>query len=272
MSSFTFATWNINSRSGDAVPAHLELLRGLGVEVVALQEVTEAYYPTLARALGAHNVAYSLAVRPPEPDAPRNRRLGCAVAVLDGAAAEVRAAHLLATTTCPERTLVADVFIDGSPLQVCSFHSPNGSQWGTRKALWFHEVTDWLRDQTRPTVFGIDANTPKQEGLPDSDPRKWWNEDSHPSVGNAARRIVGDEPSHGLKDAWRAVNPGARQYPVSYNRDQQRDKRPEYGCRYDFVFASTQLKPAACEYHFDVVTRAAPALSDHALVTARFEF
>lgn len=27
MSSFTFATWNINSRSGDAVPAHLELLR-----------------------------------------------------------------------------------------------------------------------------------------------------------------------------------------------------------------------------------------------------
>jgi len=44
------------------------------------------------------------------------------------------------------------------------------------------------------------------------------------------------------------------------------------GCRYDFVFASTQLKPAACEYHFDVVTRAAPALSDHALVTTRFEF
>lgn len=270
MSFLTFGSWNINSRSGEIVSAHLRVLREAGVGVVALQEVVEPYYRGLVARVGASNVAYSLELRPPEPDAPRNRRLGCAVVVLDGSF-RLGAAWSLDTTVCPERTLVAELDVDGRRLQVGSFHSPNGSQWGTDKALWFHEVTEWLSSQKAPTVFGIDANTPKAERLSDTDPKKWWAEDSHPRFGNAARRLVGDAPSHGMRDVWRTLNPGSQDFPVSFNRDNRRAKRPEYACRYDFVFASPHLVPTGCEYHFAATARGENALSDHALVTARLE-
>src|SRR5690606_23418822 len=99
-----------------------------------------------------------------------------------------------------------------------------------------------------------DANTPKSAALPDHDSRKWWDQDSHPDVGNAARGLVGDEPRHGLRDAWKAANPEATAIPVSYNRDNRRIKRPELACRYDFVYASTHFAATGCSYSYREAT------------------
>lgn len=265
--SLTFGSWNINARSGTIVPSHLEFLRQAGVDAVALQEVTEPYYQALARSVGEQNVAYSLAVQPPEPGAAKNRRLGCAIVVFRSDLA-ITETHLIQTAVCPERALVARLRLDGHDITVGSFHSPNGSQWGRNKALWFHDITSWVSRQTGPTLFGIDANTPKNAALPDNDPDKWWNEDSHAAVGNAARALVGDQPDHGMRDVWRRLNPDATSFPASFNRDNRRAKRPELNCRYDFVFASPHFDATACHYYFDEVTKSASPLSDHALVVA----
>ena len=175
---------------------------------------------------------------------------------------------MIETTICPERTLVAAIDVAGHRLQVASLHCPNGSNWGRDKAVWFHEVANWMRGQSMPTVFGIDANTPKNERLADTNRDKWWREDSHPAFGNGAQQLVGDVPRHGLRDVWKRLNPDAGEFPVSHNRDNRRDKRPEFGCRYDFIFASPHFTPVRCDYHYEAVVRATPRLSDHALVTA----
>ncbi len=263
----SIGSWNINSRSGSIVLRHLAFLRQTGVDVVALQEVTEPYYRALAEALGELNVAYSLALQPPEPGAPRNRRLGCAVAVLNPALA-IGKAHLLQTTVCPERTIVATLTLNGLPFRIGSFHSPNGSNWGSNKALWFNDITNWANQQMEPTTFGIDANTPRRAELPDTDPKKWWREDSHPQVGNAAQRLVGDEPSHSLRDAWKAANPNAAFTPISYYRGHKTD-RAELASRYDFIYTSHHFRPTACHYYYDEVIQAPQPLSDHALVVAQ---
>lgn len=263
----TFGTWNVNARTGAILPLHLDLFTRTGVDLLALQEVTEPYYRAIAQELGDERVAYSLAIEPPEPGAPRNRRLGCAIASLNPNFA-IGDAYLVRTTVCPERALVARVTHSGNELTVGSFHSPNGSTWGRNKALWFSDVTRWVNSQTGPVIFGIDANTPKNANLPDDDPRKWWAEDSHPSVGNAARSLVGDLPGHTLRGAWRAVHPEAETMPTSYNRDNRRIKRPELACTYDFVFTSAELPPLSCDYHYEEVTQASIPLSDHALVVA----
>lgn len=264
---FAFGSWNVNARSGTILPLHLDLFRRTGLDLVALQEVTEPYYRALAQEPSEERVAYSLALEPPEPDAPRNRRLGCAIVSLNPDLA-ISSAHLINTTVCPERALVASVSLLANEITVGSFHAPNGSNWGKNKALWFNDVTHWVNAQTGPTVFGIDANTPKNADLPDEDPRKWWAEDSHPSVGNAARSLVGDLPAHVLRDAWRAVHPQTTTAPTSFNRDNRKVKRPELECRYDFVFTSPDLTPTSCDYFYEEAARAPTPLSDHALVVA----
>jgi exonuclease III len=262
-----FASWNVNGQNGFAVDSHVRYLQSKGCSVVALQEVKQDYFAALKRHPRIVAAAYSLAVRPPAAGTPARRLLGCAIVVLD-ASVEIGDAALIETSICPERTLVADATVGGHRVVVASLHCPNGSNWGNDKAVWFHEVANWLREQTVPTVFGIDANTPKNEGLDDRSYAKWWREDSHPAVGNGALKLVGNAPIHGLRDVWKQLNPGAAAFPVSHNRDNRSVKRPEYGCRYDFVFTSSHFTPIACEYYYDEVVKATPRLSDHALVSA----
>ena len=261
------ATWNVNGQSGSSVDAHLRFLESKGCGIVALQEVKEHYVAALRRHPKVHAVSYSLDLRPPEPDAPAKRRLGCAIVVLDPPIV-VQSAQIIETTICPERTLVATLTVDGERIQVVSLHCPNGSKWGRDKAVWFHDVANWMQLQVVPTVFGIDANTPKNESLADAHRDKWWREDSHPAVGNGAQQLVGDSPFHDLRDVWKLLNPGASAFPPSYNRDSKGEKRPEYACRYDFIFASPHFTPLACDYHFEAVVGTTPRLSDHALVSA----
>jgi hypothetical protein len=167
------------------------LLQSKGCSVVALQEVKQDYFAALKRHPGIVAAAYSLAVRPPAAGTPAKRLLGCAIVVLD-ASVEIGDAALIETSICPERTLVADATVGGHRVLAASLHCPNGSNWGNDKAVWFHEVANWLCEQTLPTIFGIDANTPKNEGLDDTSYAKWWHEDSHPAVGNGALKLVGD--------------------------------------------------------------------------------
>ena len=264
---FHFGSWNVNGQGGRAVDAHLRLLDSVGCQIVALQEVTEDYFRELKRHPRVKHAVHSLEIQPPAADSPRNRRLGCAVISL-GPDLEIKNASLIGTHVCPERALVAGLTVLDSHIFVGSFHSPNGSQWGTAKALWFKSITDWLCEQRGATIFGIDANTPKREGLLDTDAHKWWNEDSHPTIGNAGRDLVGDAPRHDLADVWKTLHPTIKEFPVSYNRDNRREKRSAFACRYDFIFASSHVTPTTCAYHYDTTVGVAPRLSDHALVTA----
>jgi len=264
---FTVASWNINAQAGFAVDAHLRFLQAKGCEIVALQEVTEDYFSMLRQHPSVSGIAYSLELRPPAKDAPKKNRIGCAVLSLNESLV-IRSATMIETATCPERTLIAEVASARHRFQVASLHSPNGSNWGRAKAVWFHEVANWMQAQTKPTIFGIDANTPKTEGLADSNPHKWWREDSDPAVGNGAQQLVGDTPRHKLRDTWKQLNPDSASFPVSHNRDKGRDQRPQYACRYDFIFLSPHFTANDCTYHYEATVMANPRLSDHALVTA----
>src|SRR5262245_62004366 len=149
-----FASWNVNNRK--LTPEHVQILRDVAPQVLALQEVSESFHERLHAAHLFEWDAFSLALRRPETADGRSRRLGCSV--FGSQPLRLLTSSLVPGLDFPERTLVAATQAQGGPLTICSFHTPPGASWGEVKPRTLATIARWLQLQATPLVFGIDAN------------------------------------------------------------------------------------------------------------------
>ena len=174
--------------------------------------------------------------------------------------------YLVPRLAFPERTLVATVESRGTYITVCSFHIPPGANWREVKTRALKAIARWLPLQPSPLIFGIDANCPKTDH-PDIQKNEWWR-DGEPL-------LLGGSPLHRLRDVFRAHlehNPDERArivaarpngpLAVSHVRG---NRRTMTECRYDFIYATPDVRVERVRYMFDNMIR---AVSDHALVIA----
>jgi endonuclease/exonuclease/phosphatase family metal-dependent hydrolase len=257
-----FASWNVNNRN--PTRRHVEIFWDVRPDILALQEVCPAFHDALASEDVFAWDAFSLKLRPASKSEGRSRRLGCSL--LGTARFRLCSCSLVPRLVFPERTLVATVEANGGVVTVCSFHTPPGASWGEVKPRTLKAIAQWLRRQPPPLIFGIDANCPKMDH-PDIQRNEWWWEDEP--------LLLGAVPLHKLQDVFRvylANNPnelagivGARPngpLAISYVRGSGPQTTE---CRYDFIYATPDVRVDKVAYVFDDTIREA---SDHALVIA----
>jgi endonuclease/exonuclease/phosphatase family metal-dependent hydrolase len=257
-----FACWNVNNRN--PTHRHVEILRGVRPDILALQEVC----PALHGALAAEDVfawdAFSLKLRPPRKGEGHSRRLGCSL--FGTIRSRLNSCSLVPGLVFPERTLVATVEADGGIVTVCSFHTPPGASWGEVKPRTMKAISEWLQRQPPPLIFGIDANCPKTDH-PDIQRNEWWWDDEP--------LLLGETRLHQLQDVFRVyLTNNPKEFAdivasrpngplaISYVRGNRR-KMTE--CRYDFVYASPDVGVEKVVYVFDDTIK---TVSDHAFVIA----
>jgi hypothetical protein len=257
-----FASWNVNNRN--PTRRHVEILQDAHPDILALQEVCPAFHDALAEEDVFAWDTFSLKLRPPSKSEGRSRRLGCSL--FGTARSRLCSCSLVPRLVFPERALVATVVADGGVVTVCSFHTPPGASWGEVKPRTLKAIAQWLQRQPPPMIFGIDANCPKTDH-PDIECNEWWWDDEP--------LLLGAAPLHTLRDIFRvylANNPNelagivaARPngpLAISYVRG---DGRHTKECRYDFIYATPDVRADNVAYVFDNTIREA---SDHALVIA----
>jgi exonuclease III len=257
-----FASWNVNNRKLTA--AHVDLLRQVSPDILALQEASPAFHAVLvASGLFAWGVS-SLALRPPQSMEGRSRRLGCSIFATSRF--QLCESSLVPRLRFPERTLAVTVSTAGWDGMVCSFHTPPGASWGKVKPQTLKTISQWLTLQPAPLIFGIDANCPKTDH-PDISQNEWWWDDEP--------LLLGGSPLHHLRDVFRVYlekNPRelarvladrpAGPLAVSHVRG---NRRTMTECRYDFIYVTPDVEVHSARYVFDKPVR---AVSDHAIVVA----
>lgn len=260
-----FGSWNI--RGARTVGPHVELIRGVGCDLLALQEVSTRGYEELAASGLFARSAFSLDLRPPSREEGRRRHPGCALFCREPH--RLASVQLIDAAPLPERTLVARVRLGRGILTAASFHIPPGSTWGNVKVEAFKAIAAWLGRKRSRLVFGIDANAPKSD-RPDIAENTWWRDGEH--------LVLGERPAHRLRDVLRAYladhprrlrkmlaeRPGG---PLEVSYDRGRRGKPVL-CRYDFIFATPDVKIGRVRYLYEESRRAG---SDHALVVADLE-
>ncbi|MGH8990033.1 MAG: endonuclease/exonuclease/phosphatase family protein [Acidimicrobiia bacterium] len=175
------ADWNLDAWN-QAPSARIEYLRRLDCDLVLLQEVRRPMYEAI---MESGLFSWGVLSTTLEPRA-GHRRWGCAV--LGRAPASLVDAERIDAAWfplpdalalgLPYRTIAARLLIDGRhPLIACSFHArPAAGRhgMGAKKPAFHVGVARWLEHQPGPLVFGIDANTPSQEGLDPGQTRFCW--------------------------------------------------------------------------------------------------
>jgi hypothetical protein len=253
----TVIDWNLDAAT--PLGGKLELLARCDWDVLLLQEVTDESWPAV-RGLGT---AVWSAGRIPRLASPP--RLHSAVVVRDGW--RLTDTGPIAEVPSPERTATALVGRGGLRCAVASLGLPPASSWGTAgKGRQADRLACWLREQTLPTIVGIDAYAPKRD-RPRLAECEWWDE------GEAL--LLGADRIHDLRDAYRDVlrrDPGRRadvldRWPdgplaTSYVSGDGRGASP---CRYDHVLVSPDFEVDDVRHLYD---EALAAGSDHALVLA----
>ena len=190
---FTFGSWNLNNRSLQS--GHVELLRTVDCDLLALQEASEGFHSELSKLNLFDWSVSSLTIRPPGVAEGRARRHGCSI--FGRRPFQLDSSSVLTKLHLPERALVAHAHSDSTPLTVCSFHIPPGATWGVIKPLTMKAIAEWLALQPGSLVVGMDANSPKTDH-PDPLKNEWWWKDEP--------ALLGSTPMHGLRDAFHAYS------------------------------------------------------------------
>jgi endonuclease/exonuclease/phosphatase family metal-dependent hydrolase len=254
-----FISWNIHGRNH--VSHQLELLRTTAGDLVALQEVTIAAYQELVASKLYAWSAFSLDIRPPQPNEGPGRRLGCAL--FGQAPFRLKQSFLLESAPLPERTLIVEADSPTGPLNLVSFHTPPGVSWKKMKPLALLALAQWLAQHETRVVVGMDANAPKTDHPNIQQNEWWWQEEP---------LMLGPEPLHSLKDAlriWLAAHPSEAEEcyalrprgPLAISYD--RGKRVSVPCRYDFIYITPDFSVSQIHYLYEDAIRAG---SDHAVV------
>lgn len=217
-----FLTWNLNWQQQRLWPRRVELLRTLPWDVAALQEVKRPLFNLLVDAGLAAEALCSLDV--PRTDGGTNSTMGCVLLARRGRLTDPR--HINGSSQ-PERTLVADLHLDGHTLEVASWHAPNAAGRSREfKMQSYRALEGWMRTRTGPTVVGADVNagttgpTPLRPG-PSTTTRPGTTSGA-PSPANATSSATpsgctstptptSSQRSHGPgpKDPWRSPTTGA---------------------------------------------------------------
>src|SRR5262249_35975228 len=172
---------------------HVDFIRRVGCDVLALQEAVGAFHNELESLQLFQWSVSSLTLRPPEPNDGRARRLGCSL--FGRSPFRLKASHVLTNLALPERSLVVVADSDSGPVTLGSFHTPPGANWGGRiKSQTLTAIAEWLSEQKGNVVFGIDANAPKTDH-PSHKDNKWWRK--------GEPVLLGSSPAHQLQDAYR---------------------------------------------------------------------
>jgi hypothetical protein len=187
---FRFVSWNVNNRT--LTVQHVDRLRQVDPDILAMQEVSARFYAAFSAANLFGWSTSSLMLRPPRGGEGRARRLGCAVFGRDPFRLEASA--LVPGLVFPERTVVAKIRWGSHRVTACSFHTPPGASWGVVKPQTLKAIAGWLAAESRPLVFGIDANAPKTDHPDISRSEWWWDEEP---------LFLGPALLHGLSDAFR---------------------------------------------------------------------
>ena len=265
-----FGTWNLDvfRDSKAATEAKLDLVEeqvGADQSIVALQEVSRSVYRHLLRS-GQFDWAYfSLLHRPPGASEAKNRQMGCVLA--GDLPVEPLEVGVLERLPLPERSLAGVFRVNGTEFVAASFHSLTGVGFGAAKAAAFRTIADWLVAEQRPTLFGIDANTPKVDH-PEHESTEYWKQ--------GASILFGPEAPHEMRDALRTY---LSEHPEGL--EDIRECRPEgplattyvrgsdTASRYDRIYHSPGFTAEAITHLYD---EAQEAKSDHALVVADLVF
>lgn len=261
---FKVISWNLKYKKYNR--DQIKLLSSIDADIFLLQEVHKDFFRNLKKTGSFNWSTFSLRHRPPKPGEGIKKNLGCAILGKTGKFLE---SYLLETVKFPERTLIAKVELESTIFTFCSFHIPPGASWKEIKPETMKLISSWLRDNEEKTVFGIDANTPKTDH-PIYRKNEWWWKDEP--------ILMGHNPLHELKDVYRIYlnkNPEiyekiVRKRPegplaVSYRRG----TKAKVPCRYDFIYATADLKQLFVDYCYDKATNAG---SDHAIVLAELLF
>lgn len=188
-----------------------------------------------------------------------------------------RRTWLPADVPLPERTLLAEVTVDGTGLTAVSYHAPPGVNWGIVKARQAVAVARWLSAQPGPVLLGADANTPLIDAVNFADTRTHWHTGNlclngepgddllfgpgkiHP-LEDGLRRWLADNPAEAAARAARPSGPLA----VTHRTGRRRDS-PGTGRRFDSIWLTSHWTVRHIEHLYD---EGIAAGSDHAVVIA----
>lgn len=250
--------WNIRINSNAHAISERICAALCGPTIVHLQEVSESAFSTLCAQLQPSSSAFSLDHRRPGRNEGRNRRMGVGTLAFE---AEITAARLVERAVFPERTLVANVEIDGVKTRTLNFHSLTGVDYKKAKSSNFASLADFLEAE-QIDFLCCDANEPRFDSLRWAEVEFFDNRDK----GRCAAMVFGEAPNHELLDSFKTylqnsgesvdVSPLAVSHVVA--------GRPR---RYDHIFHSPQWQVDAMSYDYHSAKK---ATSDHAIVVADF--
>lgn len=282
---FRFASWNIrNVGDGHLADGLVKLIQDVSPDVLALQEVNPKFHTKLAMGAGFAWAACSLDLRPPLCGDSDDRKRGCSL--FGKSPFRLVKQELVISVPFAEQTLVVSVNSRDGDLTPCSFHIPPGCNHPREKVMHLYGIAYWLRDKTSNTVFGIDANEPKNmdrlkgrssrkdyakdgalELLGSLSPGKRWH-----SLRDCFREFILSDPLRLRELQMCEVERGSREtkrgdgpLAVSYIRRRGDTQVP---CRYDFVYATPDLHTYETRYLYE---RSRQAGSDHAMVVSDLE-
>jgi endonuclease/exonuclease/phosphatase family metal-dependent hydrolase len=281
-------SWNVNGRTQQAQARQLAALLEREPDVVALQEVTHGSYESWRRGLSEAGLSVlstldlvALPYPPPEngayPSPPfppgftkhvkrKNFNLLAhrgAIDLLPGLQFKDPAEAQLAF---PEKHLAGRLLLDGTAVEVHNTHLPPGVSRGMVKVHHFEAIRQRI-DESRgtPRILCGDFNAPISEDVDGPVIQTWGSWPKGPDSERWIKAEVAALANPQMRDVYRALHVGATEFPASHHTGPSRTPH-----RYDFIFASEELKPTRCRYLTDWLeaTDERSRLSDHAAVEA----
>ena len=183
----------------------------------------------------------------------------------------------LSEVAMPHIAIGATVLVGNQPLNVWSYHAPNGSNYNMEKVRHAHAMVDQLRATSRPTVLGGDFNTPRLDPVDETHIRTHWHTGKRGLNGMRGDDVLCGPPDargHALQDALRVqlasrgptspeLCPPEGPLAVSY-RTRRRDGAHNQW-RFDAIWVGRTLEVLDVSYETDSTLNS--GLSDHAAVT-----
>jgi hypothetical protein len=111
-------------------------------------------------------------LRAPERNDTPVRRRGVAIA---GRKLPLVRSGLLNQIRLPERILLVEIQMEGTPFIAVSYHAPPGVDWKIIKPQQAVAFASWLCSQDGPLLFGADANTPLIDSPDFAKTRTHWH-------------------------------------------------------------------------------------------------
>ncbi|MDD3777872.1 MAG: hypothetical protein PHH52_00620 [Patescibacteria group bacterium] len=229
--------------------------------VFILEEVRREDFEVIKNRID-YNFIYSLDIRKPGKFEGRNRKLG----VLIGFSKDIKilSSGVIERSLFPERTLFAEMKLDGIKINILGFHSLTGVDYKKAKSAQFAAIADFLNDK-QFNFLCFDANEPKIDCY---DISKLEFFDQKGDKGKPASLVFGVNRSHELSDSFRDY--------ISIKKEEYLYKSPlevsfivtgDIKKRYDYIFSSSNWKVINLEYLYK---ESVTAGSDHALVLGGF--